>query len=104
MFPTRPMMYIVGIHIAMLNVKLNLAVAVLRLNHQLQQELQVQQHESSLEMRLKEKLEKEVKQLHVDMEAKVGDIKALSLQGQRAREEQQRLEQQLKELKVGRGV
>lgn len=82
----------------------HIAVAVLRLNHQLQQELQVQQHESSLEMRLKEKLEKEVKQLHVDMEAKVGDIKALSLQGQRAREEQQRLEQQLKELKVGRGV
>ncbi|KAM6911713.1 cilia- and flagella-associated protein 58 [Lycodopsis pacificus] len=67
---------------------------------QLQQELQVQQNESSREMRLKEKLDKEVKQLHVDMEAKMGDIKALSLQGQRAKEEQQRLEQQLKELKI----
>ncbi|KAM8899578.1 cilia- and flagella-associated protein 58 isoform 1-T1 [Spinachia spinachia] len=67
---------------------------------QLQQELQVQQHESSLEMRQKEKLDKEVKQLHIDMEAKMGDIRALSLQGQRAREEQQGLEQQLKELKA----
>ncbi|XP_068577374.1 cilia- and flagella-associated protein 58 [Cebidichthys violaceus] len=67
---------------------------------QLQQELQVQQNESSREMRLKEKLDKEVKQLHIDMEAKMGDIKALSLQGQRAKEEQQRLEQQLKELKM----
>lgn len=55
-------------------------------------------------MRLKEKLDKEVKQLHVDQEAKMGDIKALTLQGQRAKEEQQRLEQQLKELKVCNGV
>ncbi|KAG7516460.1 hypothetical protein JOB18_031669 [Solea senegalensis] len=66
----------------------------------LQQELQVQQNEISREMRLKEKLDKEVKQLHVDMEAKTGDIKALNQQGQRAKEEQLRLEQQLKELKV----
>ncbi len=71
---------------------------------QLQQELQVQQNEISREMRLKEKLDKEVKQLHIDMEAKMGDIKALNLQGQRAKEEQQRLEQQLKELKVSNGV
>ncbi|XP_076607181.1 cilia- and flagella-associated protein 58 [Chaetodon auriga] len=66
----------------------------------LQQELQVQQNEISREMRLKEKLDKEVKQLHVDMEAKMGDIKALNQQAQRAKEEQQRLEQQLKELKI----
>ncbi|KAL7390317.1 hypothetical protein ABVT39_018730 [Epinephelus coioides] len=67
---------------------------------QLQQELQVQQNEISREMRLKEKLDKEVKQLHADMEAKMGEIKALNLQGQRAKEEQQRLEQQVKELKI----
>ncbi|KAG7224645.1 hypothetical protein INR49_011398 [Caranx melampygus] len=67
---------------------------------QLQQELQVQQNEISREMRLKEKLDKEVKQLHTDMETKMGDIKALNLQGQKAKEEQQRLEQQLKELKI----
>lgn len=51
-------------------------------------------------MRLKEKLDKEVKQLHIDMEAKMGEIKTLSSQGQRAKEEQQKLEQQLKDLKV----
>jgi len=54
-------------------------------------------------MRLKEKLDREVKQLHIDTEAKMGDIKALNLQGQKAKEEQQRLEQQLKELKVTNG-
>lgn len=73
-------------------------------NPKLQQELQVQQNEISREMRLKEKLDKEVKQLHIDMESKMGEIKALNLQGQRAKEEQQRLEQQLKELKVNDGV
>ncbi|XP_041657963.1 cilia- and flagella-associated protein 58 [Cheilinus undulatus] len=67
---------------------------------QLQQELQVQQNEISREMRFKEKLDKEVKQLHNDIEAKMADIKALNTQGQRAKDEQQRLEQQLKELKV----
>uniref|UniRef100_A0A673AB75 Cilia and flagella associated protein 58 n=1 Tax=Sphaeramia orbicularis TaxID=375764 RepID=A0A673AB75_9TELE len=67
---------------------------------QLQQELQVQQNEISREMRLKEKLDKEVKQLHADMEAKMGEIKTLSSQGQKAKEEQQRLEQQLKDLKI----
>lgn len=64
----------------------------------------MQQNEISREMRLKEKLDKEVKQLHVDMEAKIGDIRALNLQGQRAKEEQQRVEQQLKELKVNIGL
>lgn len=67
---------------------------------QLQQELQVQQNEISREMRLKEKLDKEVRQLHSDMDAKVTDIKALSQQSQKAKEEQQRLEQQLKEHKL----
>uniref|UniRef100_A0A3B5A651 Cilia and flagella associated protein 58 n=1 Tax=Stegastes partitus TaxID=144197 RepID=A0A3B5A651_9TELE len=67
---------------------------------QLQQELQVQHNEISREMRLKEKLDKEVKQLRIDMEARMGDIKALNVQSQKAKEEQQRLEQQLKELKI----
>lgn len=60
----------------------------------------MQQNEISRQMRLKEKLDKEVKQLHTDMETKMGDIKALNLQAQKGKEEQQRLEQQLKELKV----
>ncbi|XP_034745536.1 cilia- and flagella-associated protein 58 [Etheostoma cragini] len=67
---------------------------------QLQQELQVQQNEISREMRLKEKLDKEVKQLHIDLEARMGEMKAVNVQGQRAKEEQQRLEQQLKEIKI----
>lgn len=73
-------------------------------NPKLQQELQVQQNEISREMRLKEKLDKEVKQLHIGMESKMGEIKALNQQGQKAKEEQQTLEQQLKELKVNDGV
>ena len=67
---------------------------------QLQQEIQVRQNECSRETRRKEKLEKEVKQMHADLEAKQGDIKVLSQQGQRSKEEQQRLEQQLREQKV----
>uniref|UniRef100_A0A3P9P8R4 Cilia and flagella associated protein 58 n=1 Tax=Poecilia reticulata TaxID=8081 RepID=A0A3P9P8R4_POERE len=66
----------------------------------LQQELQVQQNELSRETRLKEKLDKEIQQLHTDMEAKMAEIRALTTQGQKAREEQQRLEQQLRDLKV----
>ncbi|XP_027886375.1 cilia- and flagella-associated protein 58 [Xiphophorus couchianus] len=66
----------------------------------LQQELQVQQNELSREMRLNEKLDKEIMQLHTDMEAKMAEIKALNTQGQKAREEQQRLEHQLRDLKV----
>lgn len=71
---------------------------------QLQQELQEQQNEISREIRLKEKLDKEVKKLHMDMEAKVGDIRTLNGQMQKANEEQQRLEQQLRELKVKHGA
>lgn len=71
---------------------------------QLQQELQEQQNKISREIRLKEKLDKEVKKLHMDMESKAGDIRTLSGQMQKASEEQQRLEQQLRELKVKPGA
>ncbi|KAK6300189.1 hypothetical protein J4Q44_G00282870 [Coregonus suidteri] len=66
----------------------------------LQQDIQVRQNECSRETRRKEKLEKEVKQLHTDLEAKQSDIKVLNLQSQRNKEEQQRLEQQLREQKI----
>lgn len=79
------------------------SVAPLHFYFQLQQELQVQQNKISREIRLKEKLDKEIQQLHTDMEAKMAEIKALNIQGQKAKEEQQRLEQQLKDLKVSRG-
>ncbi|CAF93386.1 unnamed protein product, partial [Tetraodon nigroviridis] len=77
-----------------------LTASYLRFILQLQQELQEQQNEISRETRLKEKLDKEVKKLQADMEAKAGDIRALNAQVQRTAEEQQRLEQQLKELKL----
>ncbi|KAM6971891.1 cilia- and flagella-associated protein 58 [Aplochiton taeniatus] len=67
---------------------------------QLQQDIQVRQNECSREMRRKEKLDKEVKQLHSDLEARMSDIKVLNLQSQRGKEEQQRLEQQLREQKI----
>ncbi|CAB1344740.1 unnamed protein product [Coregonus sp. 'balchen'] len=67
---------------------------------QLQQDIQVRQNECSRETRRKEKLEKEVKQLHTDLDAKQSDIKVLNLQSQRSKEEQQRLEQQLREQKI----
>lgn len=64
----------------------------------------MQQNELSREMRLNEKLDKEIQQLHTDMEAKMAEIKALNTQGQKAREEQQRLEHQLRDLKVSKAV
>ncbi|XP_034034786.1 cilia- and flagella-associated protein 58 [Thalassophryne amazonica] len=67
---------------------------------QLQQELQVQQNENSREMRLKEKLEKELKQLQMNAEAQTAELKNLMVQSQWAKDEQQRLEQQLRELKI----
>uniref|UniRef100_A0A8C6P3Y2 Cilia and flagella associated protein 58 n=1 Tax=Nothobranchius furzeri TaxID=105023 RepID=A0A8C6P3Y2_NOTFU len=67
---------------------------------QLQQELQVQQNEISRETRTKEKLVKEVKQLHADMENKMADNRVLGLQSQKVKEEKQKLEQQLTELKM----
>ncbi|XP_036406733.1 cilia- and flagella-associated protein 58-like [Megalops cyprinoides] len=67
---------------------------------QLQQDIQVRQNECSRETRRKEKLEKEVKQLHSELDAKQSEIKVLNLQSQRSKEEQQRLEQQLREQKI----
>lgn len=64
----------------------------------------MQHNKISREIRLKEKLDKEVQQLHADMEAKEAEIKAVNTQGQKDREEQQRLEKQLKDLKVSRNV
>uniref|UniRef100_A0A667ZG00 Cilia and flagella associated protein 58 n=1 Tax=Myripristis murdjan TaxID=586833 RepID=A0A667ZG00_9TELE len=69
---------------------------------QLQQEYQVQHNKWYQEMRLREKLEKEVKQLHVDIEASAAEAEAQILQVQRAREEEQKAEQKLKELKVNK--
>ncbi|KAK7904283.1 hypothetical protein WMY93_016890 [Mugilogobius chulae] len=72
----------------------------LNLTQQETQTLREQAQETISQMRLKEKLDKEVRQLHTDMEAKMADLKALNQQSQKAKDEQQRQEQQLKELRL----
>ncbi|XP_029923983.1 cilia- and flagella-associated protein 58-like [Myripristis murdjan] len=67
---------------------------------QLQQEYQVQRNKWYQEMCLREKLEKEVKQLHVDIETSAAVAESQILQVQRAREEEQQAEQKLKELEL----
>ncbi|KAG5278608.1 hypothetical protein AALO_G00100820, partial [Alosa alosa] len=66
----------------------------------MQQDIQVRQNECSRELRRREKLEKELRQLHADLDAKVADIKALTQQMQRSKDEQQRQEQQLREQRI----
>lgn len=60
----------------------------------------MRQNECSRETRQKEKLEKELKQLHADVEAQQMEIKTLNAQCQRGNDEQQRMGQQLHEQKV----
>ncbi|KAJ8365785.1 hypothetical protein SKAU_G00146160 [Synaphobranchus kaupii] len=67
---------------------------------QLKQDIQVRQNECSRETRKRERLEKEAKQLHAELDGKQSEIKVLNLQCQRSREEQQRQEQQLREQKI----
>ncbi|XP_035262172.1 cilia- and flagella-associated protein 58 isoform X1 [Anguilla anguilla] len=67
---------------------------------QLQQDIQVRQNECSRETRRRERLEKEARQLQADLEARQAEVKVLSAQGLRSREELQRLEQQLREQKI----
>ncbi|XP_009008499.1 cilia- and flagella-associated protein 58 [Callithrix jacchus] len=67
---------------------------------QFQQEIQQRQNEASREFRKKEKLEKELKQMQADMDARQTEIKALQQYGQKSKEELQKLEQQLKEQKI----
>uniref|UniRef100_A0A2K6SGQ3 Cilia and flagella associated protein 58 n=1 Tax=Saimiri boliviensis boliviensis TaxID=39432 RepID=A0A2K6SGQ3_SAIBB len=67
---------------------------------QFQQEIQQRQNEASREFRKKEKLEKELKQIQADMDARQTEIKALQQYVQKSKEELQKLEQQLKEQKI----
>ncbi|XP_033886631.1 cilia- and flagella-associated protein 58 [Acipenser ruthenus] len=67
---------------------------------QLQQDIQVSQNECSREARRKEKLEKEIKQMQAELDTKQAEIKTLTLHNQRGKEEQQRMEQQLREQKI----
>lgn len=68
---------------------------------QLQQDIQVQQNEVTREARKKERLEKEMKNLLAEMHDKQTEIKNLQQDIQRNKEEQLKMEQNLKEQKVG---
>uniref|UniRef100_A0A3Q3D917 Cilia and flagella associated protein 58 n=1 Tax=Hippocampus comes TaxID=109280 RepID=A0A3Q3D917_HIPCM len=68
---------------------------------QLQHEIQLQQNEISREQRLKEKLEKEVNEMATDLETKVREIQTVKKDFQTSKDEQLRLAQQLKSLKIG---
>lgn len=70
------------------------------LSPQFQQEIQHRQNEASRESRKKEKLEKELKQIQLDMDGRQSEIKAMQQYMHKSKEEVQRLEQQLKEQKV----
>ncbi|XP_061558676.1 cilia- and flagella-associated protein 58 [Phycodurus eques] len=67
---------------------------------QLQHEIQLQQNAISREQRLKEKLEKELNELSIDMETKVREIQTQKKDLQNSKDEQQRLAQQLKSMKI----
>uniref|UniRef100_H3A1A5 Cilia and flagella associated protein 58 n=1 Tax=Latimeria chalumnae TaxID=7897 RepID=H3A1A5_LATCH len=67
---------------------------------ELQQNIQMKQNEASRESRRREKMEREIKVMQADLEAKQVDIKSLLNQHQKMKEDQQKLEQQLKEQKI----
>ncbi|KAE8589301.1 hypothetical protein XENTR_v10017517 [Xenopus tropicalis] len=67
---------------------------------QFQQEIQMRQNEASRESRKKEKLEKDLRGLQSEAEAKQLEIKSMQQNLTRNKEELQRLEQQLKENKI----
>ncbi|XP_030058639.1 cilia- and flagella-associated protein 58 [Microcaecilia unicolor] len=67
---------------------------------QYQQEIQMRQNEASREIRRKEKLEKELKQVQADLDTKNVEIKSLQQIQQKNKDELQKLEQQLKEHKI----
>ncbi|XP_054611078.1 cilia- and flagella-associated protein 58 isoform X2 [Dunckerocampus dactyliophorus] len=66
----------------------------------LQHEIQLQQNDISREQRLKEKLEKELNELRIDVETKIREIQTLKKDAQKFKDEQQRSVQQLKSMKT----
>ncbi|NXO01889.1 CFA58 protein, partial [Rhinopomastus cyanomelas] len=67
---------------------------------QLQQEIQLHQNVASQEAQKKEKVEKDLKNLLVEMNSKQAEIKNLQQHIQKSKEEQQKMEQLLKEQKI----
>ncbi|XP_007901821.1 cilia- and flagella-associated protein 58 [Callorhinchus milii] len=67
---------------------------------QLQRDIQMRENEVAREMRRKERLEKEVKRLQGELEAKQAEIKQLQVQQFKNKEEHHKVEHQLKEQKI----
>ncbi|XP_026707096.1 cilia- and flagella-associated protein 58 [Athene cunicularia] len=67
---------------------------------QLQQEIQLHQNEASREARMKEKMEKDLKNLLAEVDNKEAEIKNLQQHIQRNKEEQLNMEQHLKDQKI----
>lgn len=67
---------------------------------QYQQEIQMRQNEASRDIRRKEKLERELKQVQGDLDSKQTEIKSLQQYMLKNKEELQKNEQQLKEQKI----
>lgn len=68
---------------------------------QLQQEIQMRNNEVSREARKKEKMDKDLKNLQAEIVNKQAEIKNLQQRIQKNKEEQLKMEQNLKEQKVG---
>lgn len=64
----------------------------------------MRQNEASRETRKKDKLEKEMKQLQTELDAKMTEVKTIQQNMHRNKEELLRVEQQLKEQKVLQSV
>jgi len=67
---------------------------------QLQQDIQMKQNEVQRETRKREKMDKELTSEKKDLEARTAEIKALQGQLQRSKDDNTRLELQLKEQRV----
>ena len=68
---------------------------------QLKEDIQVRSNEAQREARKKEKTEKELKQAKNDLETRTAELKTKAGNLQRAQEDIAKLEQQLKEQRVG---
>jgi len=67
---------------------------------QLQQDIQMKQNEIQRETRKKDKMERELNNEKKEVDAKMGEIKSLQSQLQRCKDDNIRMEQQLKEQRV----
>ena len=67
---------------------------------QLQQDIQMKQNEIQRESRKKDKMERELNNEKKEVDAKMGEIKSLQSQLQRCKDDNIRMEQQLKEQRV----